>query len=347
MKPKNIQSSAAYQRQRDPGDAPGIGRVKRMPGTGIPRVIRKRSRSAGRSDRTRDKRQIRQMQARRFAILLWLSFVLLATLAVLAGGFVWWRVSQDDRRSLENPFQLAIVEDQEQTAAASRLTDFPPPDQAESVNLAQAAVEADDPAAIAAHFHETDEADVETIAAFLEATPERDGTITAYDWLGPQDTDRLQMQSVLVSYRQEERMLNRLAHLVPDDEGRWRVDFPAFARLCDPPINAMDSPDGYPGGRVRIFIAPDTYYNGPFQDDTEWICYGMASPDCEQIGFIYARAGSPQQRAMESLLLSGERYNRATLEIRRVTGAEKRQFELARVLAEGWVTTPEPFDERF
>jgi hypothetical protein len=36
---------------------------------------------------------------------------------------------------------------------------------------------------------------------------------------------------------------------------------------------------------------------------------------------------------------------RVTLEIRRTAGAESRQFEITRVLAEEWVLAAAPFDE--
>ena len=35
------------------------------------------------------------------------------------------------------------------------------------------------------------------------------------------------------------------------------------------------------------------------------------------------------------------------LEIRRIEGAESRQFEITRVLAEDWVMSAKPFDENF
>jgi hypothetical protein len=343
MKPKNIQRSASFQRHRNPGDAPGIGRVKRMPGTGMPRVIRKRRRSEGKPDHVRDKRQIRQLQARRFAILMWLAIVLVATFATLAGGFVVWKISQGDRRSLAPQFVLPV----EESYAVQRLTDFPPPDESAAIQFARAAVDAREPAAVAARFRPTNEADVNTMADFLATMQSTDGTIIGYEWIGPLDTDRLQIQAVLVKTRREERMLNRLVLLVPDDQGDWRVDFPAFARLCDPPIQLMDTPDGYPGGRVRVFIASDTYYNGPFRDDQEWACFGIASPDCDQIGFAYAPRNSPQHLAMQAMLRAGERFTSATLDLHRLEGAEKRQFQIHRVLAEGWVATDEPFDARF
>jgi hypothetical protein len=78
----------------------------------------------------------------------------------------------------------------------------------------------------------------------------------------------------------------------------------------------------------------------------------MASPDTETILLGYCRKGSPQERAMERIVSEEKdeprhRLNRVTLEIRRPQGAEIRQFEITRVLAEDWVMAAAPFDAAF
>jgi hypothetical protein len=104
---------------------------------------------------------------------------------------------------------------------------------------------------------------------------------------------------------------------------------------------------------VRVIVARDSYYNGPFRDDREWLCFGMASPDAEVILLGYCRKDSPQARAMERMFPKDDELNgdtrrkmviRATLELKRPPGAETRQFEITHVLAEDWVLSDVPFD---
>jgi hypothetical protein len=78
----------------------------------------------------------------------------------------------------------------------------------------------------------------------------------------------------------------------------------------------------------------------------------MVSPDTTEIMLGYCRKDSPQARAMELIVSSADgderrRLNRATLELRRPEGAENRQFEITRVLAEDWVLGAKPFDATF
>ena len=115
-------------------------------------------------------------------------------------------------------------------------------------------------------------------------------------------------------------------------------------------------------GTVRVNVAKDTYYNGPFRDDRQWVCYGMVSPDTEVVMLGYCRKDSPQARAMERIVMdendlpggmqgglpaAAKAPKRATLEVRRVEGAEARQFEITRVLAQDWIVSAKPFDGNF
>ena len=106
---------------------------------------------------------------------------------------------------------------------------------------------------------------------------------------------------------------------------------------------------------VRVILANDAYFNGPFRDDSRWSCYGMVSPDIERMLIGYCRKGSLQDQAMQRLFLSepdeagpeaASQSNiiRATLQLVRPPSAEDRQFEIVRVLAEDWVLSGQPFD---
>ncbi len=146
--------------------------------------------------------------------------------------------------------------------------------------------------------------------------------------------------------------LSRLAFLTPDGFGRWKIDYESFARIVKPSWSDLLEKKA-DQGLVRVFVAKDSYYNGPFKDESEWICYGMASPDTSVVPMGYCRKNSPQAKALERIVADSEGgldrhgLNRATLEIRRPEGAEDRQFEITRVLAEDWVLSPKPFDGNF
>ena len=112
-----------------------------------------------------------------------------------------------------------------------------------------------------------------------------------------------------------------------------------------------------PEGLVRAMVVADSYYNGPFSDDSQWVCYSMASPDSETVLMGYCRKDSPQARALARIVSNDDAtaevssipraLKRATLKIRRVEGGESRQFEITRVMAQDWVVSGEPFDGKF
>ena len=65
-------------------------------------------------------------------------------------------------------------------------------------------------------------------------------------------------------------------------------------------------------------------------------------PSC----WVIARPARPKT-ALERFFSKEIPVPRAILEIRRVEGAEPRQLEISRVLAEDWVMGDAPFDEQF
>lgn len=178
--------------------------------------------------------------------------------------------------------------------------------------------------------------------AGLEAS---DGKITLVKYLGPVFSHCLQLESVVVTFDSGK---NRLALLSPDPGGSWRVDFDAFDRHVSRDWDLLLS--GAPiEGTVRIHACPDNYYQGIYQNDREWACYGFASPDHETLMFGYARRGSPQHLAMAQTLRPARRSavlqpKRMTLDIRHAGTGNRRQFEITRVLADDWALGNEPLD---
>lgn len=342
MRHKNVKTNVRPQDTRRMGDAPDLGRVARMPGTGIPNKGRRRRRKTTGSPRTfGDKRRTRKHEASRFAYKLWISLILLAACASIAFGWISWLNSQADRKLIAQNLPPAGA------MPALQITDFPPPSEGEALRIFQNALAADDEDALRKYVRDTPEVAPGEILAFFAASPQRDGHFVAHSWIGSSDTERLQIQVLRVIFDKDGSRNTRLAMLVPDDTGTWKLDFPAYARWCDPPIPLIDTRDGHPGGTVRVEIADDAYHNGPFADDRTWKCIAFGSTDSQSHGYGYIRIGSPQFRALQAILALNGRSPLATLEIERHPEAEPRQFVITRVIANGWIHTGPAYDTAF
>ena len=346
MKSRDVQRSVKSQRiGRSAGDAPSIGRVARVPGTGMPREIRRKRRRGDSSGmRDLDARSQRVRLARRRVLIAWSSLFVL--LVCIAFGVILWSWL---RGQMQRSASIAANQDgpEIQAHVASR---FPSPPEDKAVELVKTALAIREESSIPAFFR-TGSASPKQVVAFLETLSSVDGPITSYDWLSSMDANHLLIDGVLVSTLRDDKPRNRLALLTPDDQGVWKIDFDAFARTVEPSWTELLNPKT-PEGLVRVVTARDSYFNGPFRDENEWACYGMASPDMEQILLGYCRKGSAQADAMERIIgsaddteaPSGREIRRATLKIRRTEGAGERQFEIIRVLAEDWIVSETAFD---
>ncbi|HSP41872.1 MAG TPA: hypothetical protein VLO11_03275 [Luteolibacter sp.] len=298
--------------------------------------------------RSRKRGERRGMAAgihRRNAMMAWSALILIGSFLVL-GFFVWsWLSGQMERKAAAGTGGPAIQ--------SHRVSKFKSPSQEEAIALVKKALEARDPLNVMAYFR-TGEAEPGAIIRFLAGMERNDGPIRDYQWLSSMDANGLLLEGVLVVSDLDGKPRNRLAMLTPDDTGIWKIDYEAFARVTRPPWDRILAEDGGQGV-VRVILAKDTYFNGPFRDDSRWSCYGMASPDMDQILIGYCRKGSPQDEAMQRMfpkepdeaVPAPTRQNkiiRATLQLDRPSAAEERQFEITRVLAEDWVVSDEPFD---
>ena len=191
-----------------------------------------------------------------------------------------------------------------------------------------------------------------TVIGFLTEMKAWDGKVTGFQWLSSMDANGMLIDGVLVSTLKDGSPRNRLALLTPDENGKWQLDFDAFARKVNPSWSELMEGNAK-RGLVRVVVARKHYYNFNFKDESQWLCYEMTTPDFDEILFGYCRKGSPQAEAMgrivtdEEMQEGGRFGNRATLEIRRNEGSESRQFEITRVLAEDWVLGEAAFDGSF
>ena len=323
----------AHRIEREIGDAPSLGHVERFFGKEFPKgMLRRKKRNAGKRATRRGKRQ-------RLVIATW-SLVYALVVLLLVVAMVWLSVEpnpQDDAAGNANSGKDA--------AKAPR---FPAPSKDAALSLVRHAMLIRDPVKVTDYFR-IDSATPAEIVGFLENMAARDGLVTDCLWQSSLDTNGMLIDAVLVKYKLGEIQHERMAFLTPDDKGRWRIDFDAFARTVTPSWGEILNGSARQG-TVRILFVTDTYFNGPFGDESQWECYRLGSPDLTEDLWGYCRKDSPQAAAMKSIMIKGitpskaKNLFRATLGIRRVDGAQPRQFEINRVLAEDWVRSAEPFD---
>lgn len=213
----------------------------------------------------------------------------------------------------------------------------------EAVKLVKEALKARSPGEITAKIRKG-EASVEQIIRFFNGMAAEDGEVDRFQWLSRLDTTAPGIEGVLVSFKKGGKDRNRLALLVAEN-GEWKMDFPAFARLATPAWTEFL--DGQAQlATVRVYVAADQYFNGPFSDEAQWKCFGIASPDVPNLLYGYCKVDSLQAQALGKVLSADKKMSRVTLELHRVEGAASRQYLIKRVLAEDWAVTNLAPDDR-
>lgn len=280
------------------------------------------------------------MVAKRRLVLLWSAILIVATFGVIGGFIMYWLKTRPARFDTGAP-----VAPRHERVVSRHVS----PDEDEALRLVRAALASGNEVEAARHFR-TGAGGAAEVLEMLRAEP--DGGKWKLDWMGSLDTDGQILEGVMVTPEDGDPARQRLAFLAPDEKGVWKVDFDSFARICRP--SWEDLLDG--GARraeVRVLIASDSYFNGPFASESEWSGFTMVSPDVKadegdvELLRGYAAKGSPQARALERIFQNQVRMARVTLEVTRAPGAEARQFEITRVLSNEWVVGTKAFDERF
>ncbi len=341
MKSRDIQRSVRSQRiERAEGDAPSIGRVPRVPGTGLPKGIRRKHR------RGEGPRGNRERINRKRVLIAWSALFMTIAIGVLCFA-LWMRVRSGNHMSETSGGKKGATAIEERV-----VSEFISPSENEALVLVKNAMTVRDTEKVEDLFR-CGTTKPEDVVGFLRKMENLDGAISDYEWLSSMDANGMLLDGVQVHFKTlKKEFRSRLAFLTPDDKGHWKVDFDAFARTVNPqwseiirnkPVKAV----------VRVMVAPDSYYNGDYKDEEKWICYGMASPDHETILMGYCSKDSQQAKAMERIMSAGEdllgigrRLGRATLEISRPDGGDERQFMIIRVLAQDWVVSDKPYDTR-
>lgn len=285
------------------------------------------------------------IKRRRTIVVIWSLGLTVLTVLVIGGFMMFWLKGHGSGGNVANGLPQL-----ENVRIASK---FVSPSESEALDLVKRALESRDKQSVETRFH-LGGAKPEEVIDFVKGLDTRDGNLERMDWLSSMDVGDLLMEGVLVVFKGKESVPSeRVAFLVPDDMGVWKVDFDAFARTSRPSWKELLKGEAN-HSQVRVFVAVDSYFNGPFLDESKWVCFAMFSPETKailpedhEILRGYCKVGSPQAKAMQRIFTGENRVGRVTLEIRKVEGADSRQFEITRVLAEDWVLPSRAFDEKF
>ena len=293
--------------------------------------------------KSESKKSLRSRKAQQRLIMIRSLLVLGLTIVVLGFFLVQWIRPRIKPSGVYSAKSGSIASNAE--VKTKEITPFPAPTSDEAIALVKQALAIREPEKIAEYFR-PDESSPQEIVDFLQKMDERDGELDGMRWLSSVRTTAIPLEGVLLIFKGQDGPRRRLALLTPDSLGKWRIDFDAFARKATPSWADLLEKQ-MPAGVVRVFITKDHYYNGPFSDGKIWLSCAISSIDSKENLSAYCKIGSPQAAAISWMLSREAKIARATLEIRRVEGAESRQFEISKVLAEDWVMGPTPFDENF
>ncbi|MCB1134218.1 MAG: hypothetical protein KDN05_24075, partial [Verrucomicrobiae bacterium] len=247
MGSKDIQRSIrTIQNARSEGDAPNIGRVSRMPGTGMPTSGRRRRRSF-RSAHKDDRRKMKVMKA-------WLLVLSAAAMAMLVLTIVAAVRSQQRK----GPKPLEVGGGTGKPVLKRVESKFPSPSSEEAEAIVRRGIAVRDEAEVKDSFRLGMTTPGEAVER-LEEIAARSGGVAGMQWLSSIDANGMLIDAVLVGYEKTEMASQRLALLTPDENGVWKVDFDAFARTTEPSWEKIVE-GGAKEAVVRVLVAKDSDY---------------------------------------------------------------------------------------
>lgn len=332
MPERNFSRNETGDSERKFGEAPILGRVSRTP-------------LSAAEERGKRRRRMKRKTRVNKAVVAWtllVSFVLLLLMVVFL-------VSHFRKKAAEAAEASTLEESSRRLANAfsdQKTVELPTIGEVEALAIVRAAFANADPQAMARHFILGENGDPSQALSELAATKGKEGDISSYRWMGEKYVNGGVIGEVVTHRRNGDERSKRLAQLVIGADGKWRIDLDSYLRKCDPSWPQIISGES-PISLIRIFVAPDTYYNGIYSEEAQWRVYALVSPDATAPIFGYAKRGSAQDKALRQILRSGGDVHRATVEIIANPEAGERQFEISGVLAESWVMRGTRFDESF
>ena len=177
-------------------------------------------------------------------------------------------------------------------------------------------------------------------AQWVEFRKKQD-TVERVEWMGAEETNGMSLERVAVIYKTGQY---RIASLVDVNQGEWKVDFESFIGHQTKSWDQITA-QGSCNAIVRVKVTPDSYYNGYFQSEKEWICLAMRLPDQPDIVYGYVPPQSPAFLDILEILRVSDPAD-MILEISRDAGMNRMQFEIRSVIAQGWVESDVAFSAR-
>lgn len=213
-------------------------------------------------------------------------------------------------------------------------------------SIIEAALGNRDPAQVTSHFMLGSSAvDPQEAIALLDYFKKSEGAVDGLEPIGGKLASGRIVEEVVVTSSKEGRRSNRVAQLILH-KGKWLIDLDSYARHANPGWNQILGRK-CETATVRIFLTPDSYYNGDQYEEESWDCYALISPDVDEILFGYAARDSAQQKALDSILAKEEPVHKATIRIASSGSGERMQFEITEVIADDWFVGATPFDRSF
>lgn len=325
MPDKNFSRAGGGDSERKFGEAPILGKVSRSPMSAVP---------GGRRRRTLKKRQGSSLRIPTIA----LSVVLLLALSAFFVRHFRNRVAEARQRDESLILAKSLPE--------RKALGFQQLDRQEALAIVKAAFAGISTETVGDYFILGPSDDPRKAVDALKRIMEREGAVTDCEWLGQRFSNGSMIGEVATRSAGADGNKRRIAQLVFGVDGKWRIDLDSYLRKCVPDWAKILSGESETC-LVRVFIAPDTYYNGSFADEGKWQSFTLSSADAEDILYGYAKRGSPQDKALQKMLGSGAKSHTATLEMSPAPDGRTRQFEITGVLAEGWVVGESRFDASF
>ena len=232
MKHKSVILSTRSQRHdRAVGDAPSIGRVAKMPGTGLPK------RRRNQKNQTNEKRDARVQQENRVTLGIWSILLGMGSL-ILCVGATWLLISHNSRGDNTKTDRDVITRAIDPAPSVPRITSL---SQDDGILWVKSAMALRDAALIGKYFHPGIESPQE-IVDFLAGLESRDGKIKNVRWFGNLNGNGQLIDEAIVDFTGHDKPKARLALLTPDARGTWKIDFCAFARTAKPPWHRKTPP---------------------------------------------------------------------------------------------------------
>jgi hypothetical protein len=177
-------------------------------------------------------------------------------------------------------------------------------------------------------------------AVFTEFRKEL-GEVDRMEWMGAEETNGMSMERVMVVYRSGKY---RVATLIHDGLGQWKVDLESFMGHQTKSWDQITAQTGCTAV-VRVTVQQDVYFNGYFSDEKEWVCFALKAPDQSEPIYGYVPQNSPTLLDMVEILRTNSPAD-MMVEIIRDAGMNRMQYEIHKVIAQGWVEADVPFSER-